>query len=60
MDAKKTTVVVAISNAGRESSEPDARNIPVEKAQRSPERHPMAEANLVFFEFFILKPSNMI
>lgn len=59
-DTRNTIVVVVISSAGKERREPDARNIPVEKAQRSPERHPRAETTLILFEFFILKSSNMV
>lgn len=48
------TVVTPIRIAGKEVSEPDARNIPVLKAQSKPEKQPIIEANFVFVEFFIL------
>ena len=43
----KTKVEIPIHNAGREESEPDARNMPVKNAQNSPDAQPHIDASLV-------------
>ncbi len=54
METKKIMVVRTIHIAGNDVNEPAARNIPVLKAQSKPETQPMAEASLIFMEFFML------
>ena len=53
IDTKKIKEEITINKAGREYRYPEARNMPVEKAQNNPETQPITERNFEKYLFFI-------